>query len=263
MQHLALDAQRRLHLGQQRAHPCTGADDELACAVVAAVGLDVDVRAVGLPAHHRFVEVQAGATTLRLLELRATQASGESTPARGSHTPTICGSGFSTGKRVRSSSADSMHVLQAVQLRAAQCAGHERAVWRANHQAAGGTQQRAARKALQLAPAIESALHHRHVDRMLEVSLADDARLAMRRAQGVRWREAIEADHVDAAARQLAVRPRCPSRPSRRSPRRAGARHSWRGAVETGAQTGVWRAERGANRHEHPKRGTHRQAQPM
>jgi hypothetical protein len=41
---------------------------------------------------------------------------------------------------------------------------------------------------------------------MLEIGLADDARITVRRAKRVRRRETVEADHVDATSRQLARR---------------------------------------------------------
>ncbi len=49
-----------------------------------------------------------------------------------------------------------------------------------DHDAAGTLQQRGAGKQLELAPPFESALDHRHVHRVFEICLADDARVAVR-----------------------------------------------------------------------------------
>ena len=65
------------------------------------------------------------------------------------------------------------------------------------------------------------ALHQRHVERVLEVGLADDPGAALRRAAGVRQRELLEAEHAPAAPGQF--RERSP-RPSHRGRRRSRPR---------------------------------------
>ena len=67
-----------------------------------------------------------------------------------------------------------------MQFGAATRALDQRAARHTDHHAAGTLQQRGAGKQLELAPAFEGALDHRHVDRVFEIRLADDARVAMR-----------------------------------------------------------------------------------
>ncbi|MCY1528563.1 hypothetical protein D9M68_636710 [compost metagenome] len=79
--------------------------------------------------------------------------------------------------------------------------GH--AVARREDEAAGGGHQRAAGARLELAPDGVRAVHQRHV----LVAFADgqprDARIAMRRAAVVRWRELVDAEHARPALREL------------------------------------------------------------
>ena len=92
-------------------------------------------------------------------------------------------------------------------------AGDEAAVGRPDGEAAGGHEQPRAGLGLERLPRGVGALHQRHVERMLEVGLADDPRAALRRAAGVRQRELLEAEDTPAAAGQ---RGQPSPRPSRR-----------------------------------------------
>ena len=97
---------------------------------------------------------------------------------------------------------------QAVRPRAGEGAGDEPSVRRADRQAAGRHQQPPPGAPLERLPVLVGALHQRHVERVLEVGLADDAGAALRRAAGVRQRELLEAEDAPAAPRQLGERRR-------------------------------------------------------
>ena len=76
----------------------------------------------------------------------------------------------------------------------------------ADHQAAVDGHQRRSAALLELPPELVGAPHQRNVERVLEVGLADDAAIAVRRAEGVSLRELIEAEHTPAAQSELAKR---------------------------------------------------------
>src|SRR5918992_138371 len=82
----------------------------------------------------------------------------------------------------------------------------DRAVGRADHQSARLMEERAFRLALQLLPKLVRATDQRHVERVLEVRLADDARATVRRTERVWRRELVDAERADAAAGELVER---------------------------------------------------------
>ncbi|MCG3121440.1 MAG: hypothetical protein ALAOOOJD_04532 [bacterium] len=81
---------------------------------------------------------------------------------------------------------------QSMKLRAVAGASDQNAFRWADHQAAGLQKKLLACFPLQRRPIFVGALHDRHVHRMFEIRLANDARLAVRRAEGVRRRETIQ-----------------------------------------------------------------------
>ena len=81
--------------------------------------------------------------------------------------------------------------------------GDEGAAGRPDHESAGGDQQLAIALFLERGPPLIGSLHQRHVLRMLEVGLPDDAALAVGRPEGVGGPKSIEADNPLAPARQL------------------------------------------------------------
>ena len=96
-----------------------------------------------------------------------------------------------------------LFVRQLVPLGARACAGDDDAVGEAGHQAAGALEQAFTTDALERFPRLIRPLHHRHILRMLEVGLANDARVPVRRAERMRRREAIDPQHALAAPREM------------------------------------------------------------
>ena len=139
-----------------------------------------------------------------------------STPARGSATATAPAGIRTPGCRRVTSAAVSTSWARPWRPRAVEGAGDEASVGRPDGQAAGGHEQARAGLGLERLPRGVGALHERHVERVLEVGLADDAGAALRRAAGVRQRELLEADDPPAAPGQLG---------ERRGPHRAQADH--------------------------------------
>jgi hypothetical protein len=97
-------------------------------------------------------------------------------------------------------------VRQRMSLGAEQRAAHQRPARRTDHEPAGAEHERGAGLALERGPALICALHQRHVARILEVRLADDAALPVRRAEIVRRVEAVETEHALAARGELGER---------------------------------------------------------
>ena len=62
------------------------------------------------------------------------------------------------------------------------------------------------RRALEVAPALGGAEEERHVVRMLEIALADDAAATMVAGNGIRHRRAVDAQDAHAAPRELHAR---------------------------------------------------------
>src|SRR5262245_60281845 len=69
-----------------------------------------------------------------------------------------------------------------------------------DHQAARLPKDVAPRFFFQVSPQLVGTLDERHVEGMLEVCFTDDAGLSVRRAEGVRRRKAVEAEHSFAAS---------------------------------------------------------------
>ncbi len=96
-----------------------------------------------------------------------------------------------------------LFVRQLVTIGARARAGDDGAVGTAGHQAAGAFEQAFATHPFEIFPRRIRPLHHRHILRMLEVGLANDARVPVRRTQRVRRRETIDPEHALAAAREM------------------------------------------------------------
>jgi hypothetical protein len=94
-------------------------------------------------------------------------------------------------------------ILETVLHRALPGPGHQRAVPRAHHEAAGGHQETPPAVPLESGPLVVGPLHKGDVLRMLEVGLANDAALPVRGAQRVGRAKPIEADDALAPAGQL------------------------------------------------------------
>ena len=94
-------------------------------------------------------------------------------------------------------------VSEVVFLRAAQAAGHDFAIGRADHQAAGHLQHVPAAVDLQLPPQLERAAQQRHVGGMFEVRKSNDSRFAVARAVRVRRLKLFDAKHALAARSQM------------------------------------------------------------
>src|SRR5439155_11182105 len=72
-----------------------------------------------------------------------------------------------------------------------------------DEQPAGQVQQPRLTVSFELLPEVVRALHQRNVRRLLEVRLADDARLAVRRAQRMPGGVGVEAEDASAALREV------------------------------------------------------------
>ena len=92
---------------------------------------------------------------------------------------------------------------QAMRLRAAASSRNELALRPADHHAAGLRQQGGTGHSFELLPELEGPLHHRHIDRMLEIGFPDDPRVAVRGSERMRRRMAVQPEHPNAAAREV------------------------------------------------------------
>ena len=110
------------------------------------------------------------------------------------------------GQRRSISAAESGSTGRLMLGRGTQHAGHDDAVRRARLRQADLVEQLSARLLLQLVPQPVAFEQQRHVIRVLEIGLADDARVAVRAAAIVRRMEAVDAEHAHAAARQMIQR---------------------------------------------------------
>ena len=95
---------------------------------------------------------------------------------------------------------------QIVFARGGERAVHQHAVGPADFGDAGDRQKLAAARTFELAPQRIGALHQRHVGRMLEIALPDDAGAAMRGTALMAGLETLEPEHAQLAAGEMAER---------------------------------------------------------
>src|SRR6185436_674275 len=94
-------------------------------------------------------------------------------------------------------------VRQSVLANASQRACHHHPVWRTDHQPTGDLHESCTALLLQLAPQLVSTLNQRHVERMLEVGLANYPAVAVRGAERVTGTKLLDPKGTDPIPRQM------------------------------------------------------------
>src|SRR2546426_262583 len=180
---LALYSERHSQIRDEGRYPTACAQQKLA-RLILAVGCEyADSRAVRLPTQHRFVEMQIRSLFSRQGQMRLDASFGkENSGARlpdGDHFLR----GFQRGEALPDLVGRKDLMLQTVLGRASSCAGNHRALRAPNHQSAGPAEQGTAPFEFQHRPQLVRALDEGDVERMLEVGLANDAGLPVRRPE--------------------------------------------------------------------------------
>ena len=200
---LSLHRERERESGEQAARARAGAHHQPVGDIGLARRMHAHAIAIDRPAHHRLEVVQLRAMRARHFQVRGI-ALLRREPAGVRIEYGDVGLAWLEGGKARPHVARREHLmLKAMLAGAAQCAGDERAVLRPEHEPAGHVQQRCPAPLLELAPQGERALHHGDVHWVLEVHLANDPAVAVRRPEPVPRRPPLQSEHALSPQREV------------------------------------------------------------
>jgi hypothetical protein len=172
--------------------PGAGGEEEAAGDIGAGGGVDGDSIAARFPSDHRLVEAKSGAVFGGDFEMGLDGELRKETSSAGFPDGDHVVGWLEDWKAASQFGGGKDLVGEFVLLGAALRADEEDAVGRADHQAAGLLEELSAGGFFQVGPQLIGALDERHVERVLEIGLADDAGQAVRGTEIVRRFEAIK-----------------------------------------------------------------------
>src|SRR5450759_5241861 len=190
---LTLDRERQLKIARESGVPCSRGEHQAMRGVCTGASAYANSFAIRIPFEHGLVEACFRASGPRRIEMCLVARLRVEVARPG-------GEKRDEGRRRQN------FVRKVVLARASQRAGDDHSVARADHEPARDLHQRCSARRLQLAPQFVRSLDQRHVQRMLEVGLANNATVPVRRAELVCLRELLESQNAEATACEMKQR---------------------------------------------------------
>src|SRR5450759_819650 len=203
---LTLDRERQLKIARESGVPCSRGEHQAMRGVCTGASAYANSFAIRIPFEHGVVEACFRASGPRRIEMcLVARLRVEVAGPWVEHSDEVrrepeCGEPLVNLRRSQN------FVRKVVLARASQRAGDDHSVARADHEPARDLHQRCSARRLQLAPQFVRSLDQRHVQRMLEVGLANNATVPVRRAELVCLRELLESQNAEATACEMKQR---------------------------------------------------------